>query len=142
LTKPTNSSTLISFSKLWNYCNILRVDGMSYGDDPRFRGDRLEQLTYLLFVKMADERARPPYSQPSLMPAQYTWPALLAGDRDELFDHCRHTLEALESEKGALARIVNKAQNKLDSDRAGPRPSAALRTPKFAPGGSVRTRPS
>ena len=36
-------------SKLWNYCNVLRDDGMSYGD-------YVEQLTYLLFLKMADER--------------------------------------------------------------------------------------
>ncbi len=42
-----NSSTLVQ--KLWNYCNVLRDDGMSYGDSPRLRGDRLPQLTYLLF---------------------------------------------------------------------------------------------
>ena len=48
--------------KLWNYCNVLRDDGMSYGD-------YVEQLTYLLFLKMADERARPPYNQPSRIPA-------------------------------------------------------------------------
>jgi type I restriction enzyme M protein len=43
--------------KLWNYCNVLRDDGMSYGDDPS-AGLRTgsEQLTYLLFLKMADER--------------------------------------------------------------------------------------
>jgi type I restriction enzyme M protein len=35
--------------KLWNYCKVLRDDGMSYGD-------YVEQLTYLLFLKMADER--------------------------------------------------------------------------------------
>ena len=39
--------------KLWNYCNALRDDGMSYGD-------YVEQLTYLLFLKMADERCKPP----------------------------------------------------------------------------------
>ncbi len=39
--------------KLWNYCNVLRDDGMSYGD-------YVEQLTYLLFLKMADERTKPP----------------------------------------------------------------------------------
>jgi len=37
--------------KLWNYCNVLRDDGMSYGD-------YVEQLTYLLFLKMADERTK------------------------------------------------------------------------------------
>jgi type I restriction enzyme M protein len=44
--------------KLWNYCNVLRDDGMSYGD-------YVEQLTYLLFLKMADERTKPPYNEPS-----------------------------------------------------------------------------
>jgi len=38
--------------KLWNYCNILRDDGLSYGD-------YVEQLTFLLFLKMADEQAKP-----------------------------------------------------------------------------------
>ena len=99
-----NSSTLIS--KLWNYCNVLRDDGMSYGD-------YVEQLTYLLFLKMADERSRPPYNQTSLIPAKFAWPSLLARDGDELFDHYRHALEALGSEKGTLALIFNKAQNKF-----------------------------
>jgi type I restriction enzyme M protein len=40
---------------LWNYCNILRDDGLSYGD-------YVEQLTFLLFLKMADEQSRPPTS--------------------------------------------------------------------------------
>jgi type I restriction enzyme M protein len=99
-----NTSTLVQ--KLWNYCNVLRDDGMSYGD-------YVEQLTYLLFLKMADERSRPPYSQRSLIPGQYAWPSLLARDGDELFDHYRHALEALGSEKGTLALIFNKAQNKF-----------------------------
>ncbi len=47
----TNHSQQI-VQKLWNYCNVLRDDGMSYGD-------YVEQLTYLLFLKMADERTRP-----------------------------------------------------------------------------------
>ena len=46
-----NSATLEQ--KLWNNCNVLRDDRMSYGD-------YVEQLTYLLFLKMADERSRPP----------------------------------------------------------------------------------
>jgi len=43
--------------KLWNYCNILRNDGLSYGN-------YVEQLTFLLFLKMADEQARPPFNKP------------------------------------------------------------------------------
>jgi len=92
--------------KLWNYCNVLRDDGMSYGD-------YVEQLTYLLFLKMADERARPPYSQPSVVPPKYGWESLLKMDGDELFDHYRHLLEALGNEKGLLGLIFNKSQNKF-----------------------------
>jgi len=54
--------------KLWNYCNVLRDDGMSYGD-------YVEQLTFLLFLKMADERTRKPFDQKSPIPKLifYTW---------------------------------------------------------------------
>ncbi len=64
--------------KLWNYCNVLRDDGMSYGD-------YVEQLTYLLFLKMADERTKAPYNQPSQIPDKYSWPSLLKKDGDDLF---------------------------------------------------------
>ena len=99
-----NASTLVQ--KLWNYCNVLRDDGMSYGD-------YVEQLTYLLFLKMADERSKPPYSQKSLIPADYAWPTLLAKSGDELFDHYRHALEELGKQKGTLGLIFGKAQNKF-----------------------------
>ncbi len=99
-----NTSAIVQ--KLWNYCNVLRDDGMSYGD-------YVEQLTYLLFLKMADERTKPPYSQPSPIPAEYGWPSLIKKDGDELFDHYRHILETLGNEKGLLGLIFNKSQNKF-----------------------------
>ena len=92
--------------KLWNYCNVLRDDGMSYGD-------YVEQLTYLLFLKMADERTKPPYNQPSQIPDKYGWPSLLKKDGDDLFDHYRHLLEELGKGKGMLGLIFTKAQNKF-----------------------------
>jgi len=92
--------------KLWNYCNVLRDDGMSYGD-------YVEQLTYLLFLKMADERTKAPYNQPSPIPDKYSWQSLLKKDGDELFDHYRHSLEKLGNEKGLLGLIFNKSQNKF-----------------------------
>lgn len=92
--------------KLWNYCNVLRDDGMSYGD-------YVEQLTYLLFLKMADERTQAPYNQTSIVPEQWGWQTLLKKDGDELFDHYRHTLENLGNEKGLLGLIFNKSQNKF-----------------------------
>ena len=49
--------------KLWNYCNILRDDGLSYGD-------YVEQLTFLLFLKMADEQSRPTFHKASRIVAE------------------------------------------------------------------------
>ncbi len=92
--------------KLWNYCNILRDDGLSYGD-------YVEQLTYLLFLKMADEQSRPPFNKPSAVPKDYDWPSLLARDGDELETHYRHVLESLGKQKGMLGIIFRKAQNKV-----------------------------
>ena len=60
-------------SKVWNYCNLLRDDGVSYGD-------YVEQLTYLLFLKMAYERTQPPYNQPSRILQGYGWETLLSRD--------------------------------------------------------------
>ena len=53
-------------SKVWGMCNPLRDDGVSYGD-------YLEQLTYLIFLKMSDEYSRPPYKRETGIPAGYTW---------------------------------------------------------------------
>ena len=95
-------------SKLWNCCNVLRDCGMSYGD-------YFEHLTYLLFLKTADERTQAPYSQPSIVPQQYSWSSLIKKDGDALFDHYRHALDALGKEKGLLGLIFNKALNKFDT---------------------------
>src|SRR5688500_13298642 len=93
-------------NKLWNYANVLRDDGLSYGD-------YVEQLTYLLFLKMAHEQTQPPLNRPSAIPADYAWPQLLKRDGDELEVHYRHTLEALGREGGLLGTIFRKAQNKI-----------------------------
>src|SRR5438477_10198339 len=92
--------------KLWNYCNILRDDGLSYGD-------YVEQLTFLLFLKMADEQAKPPFNKPSLIPKGKDWPALLAKDGDDLEIHYRHILEELGKRSGMLGVIFRKARNKI-----------------------------
>ncbi len=100
----SDSSALIN--KLWNYCQILRDDGLSYGD-------YVEQLTFLLFLKMAHERTQPPYNQPSTIPQEYTWPTLVELDGIPLEYHYRHTLETLGKEPGMLRTIFRKAQNKI-----------------------------
>ena len=100
----SNPTALVQ--KLWNYCNILRDDGLSYGD-------YVEQLTFLLFLKMADEQSRPPHNKPSPIPKGKDWPALLSKDGDELEIHYRHTLEELGKRSGMLGVIFRKAQNKI-----------------------------
>lgn len=92
--------------RLWNYCNVLRDDGVSYGD-------YVEQLTYLLFLKMADEQTKPPLNKPSSIPKGLDWQSLLAKDGDALEVHYRHSLETLGREKGMLGVIFRKSQNKI-----------------------------
>ncbi|MEI6194242.1 MAG: class I SAM-dependent DNA methyltransferase [Verrucomicrobiota bacterium] len=92
--------------KLWNYCSILRDDGLSYGD-------YVEQLTFLLFLKMADEQSKPPFNKTSPIPKGFSWPALLKLDGDDLETHYRHTLEELGKRSGMLGVIFRKAQNKI-----------------------------
>ena len=97
--------------KLWNYCNVLRDAGLSYGD-------YLEQLTYLIFLKMMHERSQFPYNQlpdyqPPPIPAGYDWPSLLEREGYELETHYRRTLEKLGSQPGTLGVIFAKAQNRI-----------------------------
>src|SRR5438270_4407600 len=94
--------------KLWNYCNILRDDGMSYGD-------YVEQLTYLLFLKMAYERTQPPYNQPSRIPAGHGWGDLVDLDGAALEAKYRHILEELGKQPGMLGIIFRKAVNKIQN---------------------------
>jgi type I restriction enzyme M protein len=92
--------------RVWNYCNVLRDDGVSYGD-------YVEQLTYLLFLKMADEQTKPPFNKVSAIPLGWDWASLVSKDGAELEVHYRHLLEALGKEKGMLGVVFRKAQNKI-----------------------------
>jgi type I restriction enzyme M protein len=73
-------STQAIVSKVWSFCNTLRDDGVGYGD-------YLEQLTYLLFLKMADEYSRPPYKRNSGIPMAYNWSSLTTKRGAELELH-------------------------------------------------------
>ena len=100
----SDASTLVN--KLWSYCQVLRDDGLSYGD-------YTEQLTYLLFLKMADEYTKPPWKRPSPIPEGYDWQTLLSKDGVALEMHYRRTLEHLGKHHGLLGLIFRKAQNKI-----------------------------
>ena len=91
--------------RLWNYCNVLRDDGMSYGD-------YVEQLTYLLFLKMDDEQMQL-LGKPSAIPPDYGWQSLLGLHGDELESHYRHILAQLGTGSGLTPVIFRKAQNRI-----------------------------
>ena len=101
---PNESNALVQ--KLWNYCNVLRDDGVSYGD-------YVEQLTFLLFLKMADEQTKFPFNKPSIIPSGLDWESIITKDGDELEVHYRHVLESLGKTEGLLGVIFRKAQNKI-----------------------------
>ena len=97
----TSSSTIVQ--RLWNYCNVLHDDGMSYGDD-------VEQLTYLLLLKMADERVRV-LGKHSAIADTYGWPSLLRLDGDALEIHYRTILTELGKGSGLIPVIFRKASS-------------------------------
>lgn len=101
-----NNSTNSIISKVWSFCNTLRDDGVSYGD-------YLEQLTYLLFLKMADEYSKPPYNRKLPIPKEFVWETLTVPKGAELEVHYINLLRDLGKEKGILGQIFTKSQNKI-----------------------------
>lgn len=99
-----NSSSIIS--KVWAMCNPLRDDGVTHGD-------YLEQLTYLLFLKMADEYSNPPYNRDTGVPAGYTWKELKNAKGAELETQYKSILEELGEKPGMLGQIFKGATNKI-----------------------------
>jgi type I restriction enzyme M protein len=92
-----NDSELIA--KLWGFCHTLRHDGVDYGD-------YIEQLTYLLFLKMADERGIE-------MPEQADWPYLRKQSGIDLLDSYIEALRILGRQPGILGDIYSGAQNRF-----------------------------
>lgn len=100
------SSSIVS--KVWGMCAPLRDDGVSYGD-------YLEQLTYLIFLKMSDEYSRPPYKRDSRIPAGYTWSDMNTLKGAELEKKYADILEKLGELPGILGKVFNKASNKINN---------------------------
>ena len=100
------SDTRQLVDKLWNFCHLLRDDGVS-------TIDYTEQLTYLLFLKMAHERATRPLKPETIVSDDCSWQRLLDTDGDELETTYRSMLETLARKPGMLGVIFRKAQNKI-----------------------------
>jgi type I restriction enzyme M protein len=77
--------------KLWGFCHTLRHDGIDYGD-------YIEQITYLLFIKMADERD-------VRLPEGCDWKTLVGKSGTDLTDHYVDVLRKLGQQKGLLGDI-------------------------------------
>lgn len=103
---PDQTSTIIS--KVWGMCGPLRDDGVSYGD-------YLEQLTYLIFLKMSDEYAKPPYKRETGIPAGYGWSDMNTLKGAELESKYRSILETLGEQGGTLGKIFQGAVNKISN---------------------------
>ena len=86
--------------KLWQYCNVLRDDGLSYPD-------YVEQLTYLLFLKLSDELEEGP------VPAEYAWRSFSGLDADGMYRHYGDVLAGLGSRGGMLGLVFGNARNKI-----------------------------
>jgi type I restriction enzyme M protein len=100
------NATATIVSKVWSFCTTLRDDGVGYGD-------YLEQLTYLIFLKMADEYSQPPHNRKVGIPAEYNWQSLKAKRGAELEVHYVTLLRELGNKPGMLGTIFTKAQNKI-----------------------------
>ena len=82
-------------NKLWGFCHTLRHDGIDYGD-------YIEQLTYLMFLKMADEKGIE-------IKDEYNWASILELAGTELLDHYSEILRNLRDSKGILGDIFTQA---------------------------------
>ena len=92
--------------KLWSYCNVLRDDGVGVIE-------YTEQLTYLLFLKMAHERATRKLNPQQIVPADYSWQRLLDAEGTELEVVYTEILVGLAQQPGTLGTIFRKAQNRI-----------------------------
>lgn len=93
--------------KAWNFAHVLRDDGLSYMA-------YTEQITFLLFLKMADEQSKPPYNK-TIVPKGLDWASLLERDGEELERHYRRILDELGKKSGMLGAIFKKARQDIQN---------------------------
>src|SRR3954447_11952412 len=102
----TTSDSRRLVDKLWSYCNVLRDDGVGVIE-------YTEQLTYLLFLKMAHERATRSLNPQQIVPQEYSWQKLLDAEGTQLEFEYTRILVGLAQQPGTLGTIFRKAQNRI-----------------------------
>lgn len=89
--------------KLWGFCNKLRHDGVD-------ASDYIEQLTYLLFLKMAEEKG-------VAVPKGYDWKSLISQDDEFLLPQLEKVLEKLKNEEGILGDIFSDPVSRVKNSK-------------------------
>jgi len=103
---PTDTQQIVN--KAWNFAHVLRDDGLSYMA-------YTEQITFLLFLKMAHEQTKPPYNRPPIVPPELGWESLLKRTGAELEQHYRRILEELGKKPGMLGEVFKKARQDIQN---------------------------
>ena len=103
---PNDTRQIVN--KAWNFAHLLRDDGLSYMA-------YTEQITFLLFLKMAHQRTQPPWNRPAIVPIGLDWPSLLARDGEALESHYRHILAELPRRGGMLGEIFKRARPEIQN---------------------------
>ena len=104
---PDNQTQRI-VNKAWSFAHLLRDDGLGYME-------YTEQITFLLFLKMAHERTRPPWKQCPIVPDGLDWPSLFERDGADLESHYRHILAELPRQGGMLGEIFRRARSQIQN---------------------------
>ena len=99
-------STSTIGKKVKALANPLRDEGIG-------SGDYLEQITYLIFIKMVDEYSKPPYNRPLSIPQDCTWDELSKLSGEPLDKKYKEILETLGKKEGILKEIFGGADNKI-----------------------------
>ncbi|MEQ1718215.1 MAG: class I SAM-dependent DNA methyltransferase, partial [Hyphomicrobium sp.] len=100
-----NEQTLVS--KVWNYAHVLRDEGVSYGD-------YVGQISFLLFLKMDEERTTY-LGEPSLIPAEYQWSTIKGKTGETLDKHYKKALSELSKRSDFVGTLFLKAESKIDN---------------------------
>lgn len=93
--------------KAWNFATVLWHDGVSFLA-------YTEEITFLLFLKMADELTKPPYNRPAIVPPDLGWPSLLSKEGEALKRHYDHVLQELARKPGMLGEVFKRAKSAIE----------------------------
>lgn len=93
--------------KAWNFATVLWHDGVPFLS-------YTEEITFLLFLKMADELTKPPYNRPPVVPPELGWPSLLSKEGEALKRHYDRILQELAKKPGMLGEIFKRAKSAIE----------------------------